>query len=230
METLSPQQPGVCYSDSQKPASFGRLTLQNRVSDSRGRFVVIIGPDGVGKTSVARRLIQVHGSPSMYVHFRPRILVPPPEMPGRNESPPPKRSRPSNLVFGWLRLLYSVPAFWLGYLRWIKPALDHGALVVGDRWGYGYIGQPVALGFRGPQWLAVAALRLLPRPDLIIRLRGDPNVIARRKVDLTAPEIAYEDSAWDDLPFKTLDLSAEQDVGDLARIITAELSKPAPRD
>jgi len=40
--------------------------------------------------------------------------------------------------------------------------------VVADRWIYGYVVQPAALRFYGPSWLALAALRVLPRPNLVV--------------------------------------------------------------
>lgn len=36
-----------------------------------GTFIVIVGPDGVGKTTVARAIIDQHQGPSAYFHFLP---------------------------------------------------------------------------------------------------------------------------------------------------------------
>lgn len=188
-----------------------------------GRFVVIIGPDGVGKTTLAGQLIAAVDAPTMYVHFRPSLLQRPPSIPPQPSTPPVKRTNPGNVVIGWLRLTQSVVLFWLGYLRWIRPVLASNGLVVGDRWGYGYVGQPAALGFAGPTWLARWATRLIPRPDLIVRLRGEASVIAKRKGDLTLTEIEREDAAWNTLLLPVWELDANGDPPVLAGAIRDRL-------
>lgn len=144
-------------------------------------------------------------------------------MPPKPSAPPIKRKRPGNVVIGWIRLIQSVVFFWLGYLRWIRPVLNRDGLVVGDRWGYGYVGQPAALGFAGPRSFARLATRLMPRPDLIVRLRGEPSVIAKRKSDLTLTEIEREDAAWDTLSLPFWELDADGDVVVLAETILGRL-------
>jgi thymidylate kinase len=88
---------------------------------------------------------------------------------------------------------------WLGYLTTIRPALKRSWLVVGDRWMYGYVVQPDALRFQGPDALARAVLRLLPRPHLIVNLAAPPQVIRERKYELTVAQIEQELLAWSSL-------------------------------
>jgi thymidylate kinase len=115
--------------------------------------------------------------------------------------------------------------FNLGYWRWLRPALRSGALIVGDRWIYGYIGQPVALGYGGPRWLAGAAINLVPRPDLVVRLKADRNVVASRKRDLSAEEIAAEEDRWDGLNGPVLVLDASRSPTQLAEDLMQELRR-----
>lgn len=191
---------------------------------ARGAFVVVIGPDGVGKTSLAARLIADHGPPTMYLHFRPRLWSPPPASPIAAGSPPPKQNDPGPRPLGWLRLARSIGMFWLGYLRWIRPALARGTLVVGDRWVYGYVGQPEALGFGGPPWLARLATRIAPQPDLVVRLTAPAEVIAKRKADLTVAEIQMEMRKWETLPVDVWVLDSSMDVSSLAAAVGARLA------
>lgn len=184
---------------------------------------MIIGPDGVGKTTLAARLIADYGPPSIYIHFRPRFWSRPPASPGQTELPPPKKSGPGHLVSGWLRLARSVALFNAGYWRWIRPAIRAGALVVGDRWMYGYVGQPAALGYGGPPWLARFAIRLIPRPTLLVRLKASPEVAASRKSDLKAAEIEMEDKAWDGLPDEVWVLDATKPVSELVIAVARHL-------
>ncbi|HUP17799.1 MAG TPA: hypothetical protein VM848_17350 [Acidimicrobiia bacterium] len=194
------------------------------MAPARGAFVVVIGPDGVGKTSLAARLIADHGAPTMYLHFRPSLRTPPPSSPIEAGIPPPKQNDPGPRPLGWLRLARSVGMFWLGYLRWIRPALARGTLVVGDRWFYGYVGQPVALGFGGPPWLARLATRIAPHPDLVVRLTAPAEIVAKRKSDLTAAEIQVEIRKWETLPLDVWVLDSSMDVSSLADAVAARLA------
>jgi hypothetical protein len=73
---------------------------------------------------------------------------------------------------------------------------------------YGYVVQPYALRFHGPEWLARAVMRLLPRPDLIVNLTAPPHVIRERKQELTLSQIEHELLGWSSLRvpnFQTVD-------------------------
>jgi hypothetical protein len=81
---------------------------------------------------------------------------------------------------------------------------------------YGYVVQPEAMKFHGPDLLARAVLRLLPRPHLIVNLAAPPHVIRGRKQELTLSQIEQELLAWASLSMpnvKTLDATrSPQDI------------------
>jgi hypothetical protein len=73
---------------------------------------------------------------------------------------------------------------------------------------YGYVVQPGALKFGGPDFLARAIMRLLPRAHLIVNLSAPPHVIRERKQELTLSQIEQELLAWSSLRvpnFQTVD-------------------------
>jgi hypothetical protein len=170
----------------------------------RGRFVVLVGPDGVGKTAVARALLDEYRGTAAYFHFLPPIHGPLLHSLGPAPTPPPKAAPGGWLVLGWIRLLRNTVRCWLGYLRTVRPALKRSWLIIGDRWLYGYVVQPYALKFHGPEWLARAAMRLLPRPHLVVNLSAPPHVIRERKQELTLSQIEQELLAWPSLPVDNL--------------------------
>jgi len=171
----------------------------SQLLNGSGRFVVLVGPDGVGKTTVARALLARHSGPSAYFHFLPPLRGPLPHSPGPASPPPPKAAPGGWRLLGWIRLFRNAARCWVGYLRTVRPALKRSWLVIGDRWMYGYIVQPDALRFHGPDVLARAVLRVLPRPHLIVNLAAPPHVIRERKQELTLSQIEQELLAWSSL-------------------------------
>jgi hypothetical protein len=181
----------------------------------RGRFVVLVGPDGVGKTTIARAIIAQYQGETAYFHFIPslkRSLASRP--PETEDGPPPKMTSGGSRIVGCVRLVRNVLRSWIAYAVRIHPALQRGCLVVGDRWMYGYLVQPHALRFYGPRRFAAALLRLLPAPDLVVNLSAPPDVIWSRKKELTPQHIASELGLWADLPVarpRTFDAGAAPD-------------------
>lgn len=162
-----------------------------------GRFVVIVGPDGVGKTSVATALMDLWGGPTAYFHFCPPIRGKLDSRPAPGTPAGPKwPDEPGSVVAGWVRLARNVARFAAGYLGSVRPAVRRGSLVVADRYFYGYLVQPRALRFHGPRRLAELATRLVPQPDLIVNLAAPPEVIRGRKAELTIDEIEDELRGW----------------------------------
>lgn len=193
---------------------------------ARGAFLVVVGPDGVGKTTVADALLD--GSPpgSGYFHFRPgpteRLSPRPPEQ----ADPMPKHAGPTSRPAGWVRLAVSFVRFWVGYLAVVRPAVRSGGFVVGDRWAYGYIVQPASLRFAGPAWLARLMVAGLPSPDLVVNLQAPPDVVLSRKQELTESEVVRELAAWSSLPgLRRLDVDARDAPAAIAATVRAALGR-----
>lgn len=197
------------------------------MSTERGKFVVLVGPDGVGKTSVAEGVLRErHGH---YFHFRPplgRRWSPPAPGDTTRPTPPPR----SGVVVSVLRVVKALTLFWLGYLTAVRPEVSDGALVIGDRWGYGYLVHPHKLGVVASPRLARALLRVLPQPDLVFALVADPETIHLRKKELTPEAAAAEVEAWSTLPISRLiRVDAERPVAEIVAEIVERLDRPVTR-
>ena len=161
----------------------------------RGCWLVLIGPDGVGKTSVAKGIfpkVADHFESLRYHHWiapwtHPlRSDVPPGG--GRFEPGPCRGGFIGNLV-SLARLARNVIRAWLGYLLRIRPHLCRRRLVLGDRYLFNYLLDPQSVRYgAAPVWVRLA-LRLAPKPDMVISLVAEPEVIHARKDELTVAEI-----------------------------------------
>jgi thymidylate kinase len=190
----------------------------------KGAFVVIVGPDGVGKSGLAQALVEIAPGETGYFHFRPPIRGRlPPTVPIEMRTITKNRTEPL-LLLGWLRLSLAFVRFWAGYLLSIRPVLGRGGLVIGDRWAYGYLVQPLALRYGGPPWLASFVIRSLPSPDLVVNLTAPPREIHRRKQELSLEEIAAELEAWNRIPApRMVRLDALQTSRGMAEWVLSEL-------
>lgn len=198
------------------PSTLGVLMALTR---STGAFLVVGGPDGVGKTTLARLLVEEWGERGRYFHFIPSPLWqlehgPPPD------DKPMDKHRDSLRMLGILRLVRNLIRAWLSYLIAIAPAVRRGKVVIGDRWLYGYVAQPEALKFGGPAWLASLMLRLMPQPDVVMVLQAPPELILSRKSELTLAELTAEAARWADISPRAVFLDASRPAEELAGSIS----------
>jgi len=161
-----------------------------------GAFVVLVGPDGVGKTTVARHLLRIADGQGAYLHFNPPLMTDLATALPAPKTPPGKAPLTGSRVLGWVRILRNLVRFWAGYILRVRPAVRRGMLVVADRWGYGYLVQPTALKFYGPDWMADRVVALFPHPDLVANLTAPPEIILARKAELSLEQIRTELKGW----------------------------------
>src|SRR5581483_8099589 len=165
-----------------------------------GVFVGIIGPDGAGKTTLARELSRLCAERNCdygYIHARPRLVehlrtcVPPERPIAKHMSPNTRtgRARAASIA----RLIRSAIMFNAFYYLRVLPRLRRGALVVADRWAYTYVLQPLTVRYHASPSFAVAVCtRFVRRPDVVFALTANAKLILERKSDLSLREIEGE--------------------------------------
>lgn len=163
----------------------------------RARLVVLVGPDGSGKSSVGRLLAAGSDFVDQPINFRPRRID---RGLGRvnndrpSESPhaTPARSQ----VGAALKLI--VIALDLFTLRWdVLSARRQGKSLLVERYAYDLLADPQRLGLqRTPLWFRRFVVRLAKRPDAVYCLVGKAEVMHERKPELTISEIQKQLDFW----------------------------------
>ena len=191
-------------------ASLARLhTAEN--NSRRGAFAVLVGLDGAGKTTLARNIACLaQNEPDIagvrYFHWLPpmnQTLVFPLPEPGNQPrkaalQPGAVQSMLSVLRLG-KNLLRAHLAWWLRLRCWRQ----RGHLVLVDRYFYNYYLDPVSVKYYGPRWALDLLTRLFPKPEIVITLSAPPEVLRRRKQELSEAEMRTQASTLRQLIFPT---------------------------
>lgn len=184
-------------------------TLRHTLRPTMHAFVVLLGPDGSGKSTIADRVAQeLYQKPYKICRrfeYQFRIL---PEMKqikarlarllGRPVKPvevvePGTRGSGMNRdhppLVGMFYVTYYALDFFLGHLL-VKKLRGQGALLMFARYFYDYYYQR---GYqRVPRWYLRLLEFFLPKPDLVIALERDPQAIYDGKPELEVAEIARQ--------------------------------------
>ncbi|HNQ73011.1 MAG TPA: hypothetical protein PKN95_05345 [Verrucomicrobiota bacterium] len=245
MATCTPDAPARPADFSRKFVEFtatvlAHCTAQRRgtpaVAARRGTFCVLVGLDGAGKTTLARNLceyVAMEGGFSgvRYFHWRPRIFrsfeLPLPEFKNLPRKSP-LAPNCCNAILSGVRLLKNVLLIHIAFAWRVRPLLKRNHLVLIDRFFYNYYLDPVSMKYAGPAvWIAWVR-RLLPQPDVVIKLAAPPEILRQRKQELSDAEIRRQMELLADLPVlssRVLAADAAQPAAAVAHAVLAEIRK-----
>jgi thymidylate kinase len=157
---------------------------------SSGLFLIILGPDGVGKSTLARQITESFTplfKRSGIFHWRPGVI--------RRSNPNKPLGQPHSLpargsVSSLLYLLMSFVDCWLGYLSVERKILKAPGLIVFDRYLHDAMVDPFRYRYGGPPWVCSTLCSLVPPKDVLtLVLDAHESIVFSRKQELSLDQL-----------------------------------------
>lgn len=196
----------------------------------KGNLIALFGTDGTGKSTVADLIeakCKERGIKTQRYHWRPRLL--PSRKVDRLEI---DVTRPDELVERpWAVSLVTYSYFFfdflLAYFFKFSPFIKSGGVILYERYYYDIVFHPRRYRAKEIGIVADRLVRVLPKPDIIVQLFGEPKVIQSRKPELSVTEIARQQELMDKYlpdfgPVLRIDVTSRTPQ-DIAQIVIEEL-------
>jgi thymidylate kinase len=169
---------------------FNRLFF--RFSYPAGIFIIILGCDGVGKTSLITKLVQASklNHPSLvrgykYFHFAPFFMY-------QSVNPKatiPNQEQPYNFIISFIKIIYLYFIFWLGYMFTAKLHLVRATGIIIDRYFYDILVDPGRYRIKLPKIIIKLFSKIVPKPELTFIITADHKQIYERKKEIQLDQI-----------------------------------------
>lgn len=180
---------------------FSSIGRAHRFINPPGFTIAFLGTDGAGKSTIINNITPalneaVHNS-LHYEHMRPNFTPNISQLFSKKKySGPttnPHAAKPSGFIGSLFRLFYYTIDYTFGYFIKIYPQnVKKSTIWFFDRYYYDYLIDPKRARISLPQWIIKAVSYIIPKPDLIICLGANPDVIFKRKPELPLSEIKIQ--------------------------------------
>lgn len=161
---------------------------------NKGKFVVLVGPDGVGKTSLSHVIsnyLKDIFRDIKYFHFIPNKIISLDVKEILSADKLKFTNRKQSSFFSYVRILRNMMRFIFYYHR-IIFFLYKQNLVIGDRYFFNYFLDPSSVKYFGAEWFVRLIYRIIPKPDYIFFVIADPETVQSRKQELSNNQIVCQ--------------------------------------
>lgn len=169
-------------------SNFSRIF--SRILNPTGLSICFLGPDGSGKSSIISTLLskQLPFRRHDYFHLTPlkpsNSLVEKPNIPSRNNEYP--------FIISFIKLIYYFFMYNISWLINIYPKKIQSSLVIFDRYYDDLLIDPARFRYKGSVKIIQFVKRIIPSPDIYFILTASPDIIFKRKQELSKKEILYQ--------------------------------------
>jgi thymidylate kinase len=163
-------------------------------TSARGLCVVVLGPDGAGKSTVLEALATdppAWSTGAVLRHLKPSVIHR-----ATADTTDPHGVPPRGLLTSVLKCLYWLFEYTAGYYLHVRPDLKAGKLVLFDRYLLDVLVDARRYRYGGPSWLTQLLWRVVPKPDLVVVLSAPAEVLLERKQELPSEEIERQLQAY----------------------------------
>lgn len=163
-------------------------------------IIAFMGADGAGKTTVMNAVLPIlemrYRLRFKVQHLKPDFLPILGKLRGVKHERGyvcvnPHGSRPSGFMGSLFRLTYLVCDYVFGYWFKVRPTLRSKEVScwVFDRYAYDILIDPLRFRIKLPRWIIRLYLKMVPRPNIVLCLGGDPEKIFARKPETSLTEV-----------------------------------------
>jgi len=170
------------------------VRVVKRAFHPTGLHIALLGPDGTGKSTLLAQLRQMMEPcfrKQRVFHFRPMVFQ---KKTGAPVSDPHAKP-PRNSALGWVKVLYYFFDQWSGWLLWIFPGKLRSTFLIFDRNFDDMLVDEKRYRLSGTAGLVRILRVLLPGEDMVFVLDAPPEIIHRRKPELSLAELERQRGA-----------------------------------
>ena len=167
-----------------------------RALEPTGLALAFLGTDGSGKSTIMARVEKDLG-PAFTRTARYRLRPGMPEGQGGDKPVTDPHALPAwGVTLSLSKLGLWMADYTLGYAARVYPRLVRSTCVLFDRYYHDLLVDTARYRYGVPPWLVRAASRLVLRPDLFVFLDAPPEVLQKRKQEISSAEIFRQRAAY----------------------------------
>lgn len=177
-----------------------------------GYVIVVEGTDGSGKSFIINSITPILNGAFhngvVYNHLRPNAIPDIAELMGKRKKATkdevtvvsdPHAGKQSGFIGSFIRWSYYMIDYTFGYMKTVWPAIHTKSKVfIFDRYYYEYYFDQKRSHTSLPKWILRIGEWMLPKPDMILCLGGDPKKIYERKPETSLEEVTRQTNVLKD--------------------------------